>query len=151
MSSTDNHKTTKPLVNFDWLRFTLFLFFLGYTYIVARGLMPLPDEPPRIKFLETLCVTGGIVIAFWALVSRFRIFIPCVLVFLIWPARHQLNERIEFLQTMIQPYQAENILRWALIGAGILLLLPKSFKLYKKSLKEAGTKRSRLFQAGFPF
>lgn len=151
MSSPENSATHKPLFKFDWLRCTLCLFFLVYAYIIAQGLMPLPDEPPRIKFKELFCVVCGLVIAYYALVSRYRIFIPLVLLFLIWPARIQLNERIEFLQMMLEPHRPENILRWALIGVGLLIILPKSWRLFKASLKEAKIVRPRIFQQGFRF
>ena len=151
MSKDSTKLTHKPLIRFDWLRMTLALFFLAYVFIVAKSLMPLPDEPPRIKFLEVLCVTAGLVLAYHALITQYRIYILGVLAFLAWPARVQLNERIEFLQTMIQPHQVEVYLRWGLILGGLLVLLPKAFRLFHRSLKSVTTKKSRLFKAGVPF
>lgn len=148
MSTPEN---SQPLIRFNWFRFTLCLFFLVYTFIVARGLIPLPDEPPRIKFLEVFCCTLGLVFAYHALVSRSILMIPSIIIFLSWPARLQLSERIEFLQMMIEPFRPETILIWSLWGVGIFVLLPKSFKTFNEKPKSHPKKRSRLFPRGFPF
>ena len=136
--------------NFHWMRVPLSLYFLLYTYVVARGLVPLPDEPPRINFWGIFCATCGFVIALHFLVGRYRLFLCSVLVFL--PiAAWQLSKRIRFLEMMLQPMDLEKVVWYSLGFVGLALLMPSAWAVFDKPLGDYKRSRPLFFNKGIPF
>ncbi len=145
-----DHKSSK-LWHFDLFRSSLALFFVLYAFVVAKGMIPLPDEPPRINKWGLFCVTLGLVIAFHCLVSRYRLFLFSIWMFYLWSAQGQMEKRIKFLEMMLEPRNIEVITYHGLGLVFLLLLLPKSLKTFNKSVKAYHPTPSPVFRKGFPF
>ena len=138
------------LISFHPLRSVLALYFFVYAYVVARGMIPLPDEPPRINFWGLFCVTGGMVLAYQSLTTRYRVFLFMALPFLIL-ATWQLGKRIRFLEMMLESNSVERMTQISLGVVFLTLLTPKAFLTFDRGL-HSGSKNSKPpTKPGFPF
>ncbi len=124
-----------PIFRFDLFRIFLGLYFLIYAYVVGIGMIPLPDEPPRIHFLSLFCLVGGVVIAYHSLTSRFRLFQMGVWLF-IPIAIKQLHGKIRFLEMMLEPNAIQQTTQYSLVLVHLILLTPQAFRTFNRSAKE---------------
>ncbi len=135
---------------FTLFRVSLCLFFLLYAYIVAKGLLPLPDEPPRINFWGSACLVGGLVAAFYALVSQFRFYLIYMWLFL--PiAMSQMNTKIRFLEMMLEPHNVHIAAQYGLFAVFLALISPVAFRTFHKPVSAYRPPRNLLLQKGIPF
>ena len=135
---------------FSLLRILLSFYFLIYTYIVAQGMIPLPDQPARINFFAVFCVTMGLVIAFHCLASSYRLFLIGIWAFMPF-AIQQLNGKIRFLEMMLEPRQVQVILSYSLYGVLVMLLTPKVLLTFNKPVREYNPPRNLLLQKGMRY
>ena len=135
---------------FNLLRCLLALYFLIYVYVVAHGLVPLPDQPPRIDFWGLLCITAGFVIAFHVMMSRYRLFWLSILVFIPFAAR-QLWKRSRFLEMMLESNDVEKTTMWTLGLIFLVLLTPRVFRMFNKPAREFKARPPLVYRKGFPF
>ena len=143
-------KKHAPLVRFDALRFVLALFFVVYAYVAGRGLLPLPDEPPRIKFLEVFCASLAMVIAYHALVSRARAF-PLLVCGFLMIAHQQLAGRVRFLEMMLESHRVEQLLQYGLGIVFLVLLSPRALRMFQQPIGAQLENRPLLVRKGIPF
>lgn len=136
--------------DFGFLRVVLAIYFLLYAFIVAKGLIPLEEQAPRINALGLTCVVAGFVIAFHCLTSTYRLFLVAVLVF-IPIAVHQINGRIRFLEMMLEPYTVETILKYSLYGVMLLFITPKMFKSFSTPASAYKKSQKLLLGKGIPY
>ena len=130
-----DEKSKSPLIRLDTFRLTLAIYFFLYAYIVARSLVPLPDEPPRINFWGVFCVTGGIVIGYHCITSSYRLF--QVSIWLFMPLAYwQLGKKIKFLEMMLEPKTIQVVTQYSLGLILFVLLMPKAFRVFNKSASE---------------
>ncbi len=137
------------------LRFSRFRIFLGcyfflYAYVVAVGLIPLPDEPPRINFWGVFLVSVGMVIALQCLVSRSRLFHLIVLGYL-FIAQAQMGKRIKFLEMMLEPTSVEVVARYSLALLFVVLCSERAFRTFDQPWRTIENAAPPLFKKGFPF
>ena len=134
-------------------RFRIFLsfFFFLYAYVVAQGMIPLPDEPPRINFRGVFCATAGLVIAYHCLVSRYRLFLVSVWLFIPMVAFAQMEKRIKFLEMMLEPMAIEKAAYYGIGLVYVVLLSPKALQTFDKSVREYRKRNPILFKKGFPY
>ena len=153
MSELNNTTSTNPSVKkpaFSLLRCLLAFYFCCYTYVVAIGMIPLPDEPSRINFYGLFCVTAGLVIAYHFLVSRYFLFYLSVLTFLPLAAR-QLATRIKFLEMMLEPNLLFRVTRYSLAVIALAMLMPPTWRLFRKKSSEYKRPSPLFFRKGVPF
>ncbi|MDJ0836988.1 MAG: hypothetical protein QNK37_10760 [Acidobacteriota bacterium] len=128
-------ESKNPLLRIDSFRLTLAVYFFLYAYIVARSLVPLPDEPPRINFWGVFCVTGGVVIGYHCLTSSFRLFLVGIWLFI--PIGYwQLGKKIKFLEMMLEPKTIQVVTQYSLGIVLFVLLMPKAFRTFHKGVSE---------------
>lgn len=135
---------------FTLFRVSLSFFFLLYAYIVAKGLLPLPDEPPRINFWGTTCLVGGVTAAFYCLVSEFRFFLVGLWLF-IPIAMSQMNTKIRFLEMMLEPHNVHIAAQYGLFAVFLALISPVALRTFHKPVSAYGAPRNLLLQKGIPF
>lgn len=136
--------------NLNLFRLVFALFFLIYTYVVARGLIPMPDETPRIKALGVFCIAGGFVVAFHFLTSSYRLFLVGTW-FFIPIAIHELQGRVRFLEMMLEPYQVEKITLFALHIILLALLSPLAMRSFTRTSDTFSHPKQLLLGKGIPF
>jgi len=140
----------KPLWRFNGLRATLALYFFVYAYVVAKSLVPLPDEPARINFLGVFCVTAGIIISFSFLIIRYRLFLGAVLCFLPL-ATHQLSNKIKFLEMMLESTDVVVVTRYSLGFVMLVLLTPPVLRMFDQPVSSYTSTPPLFMKKGFPF
>lgn len=133
----------------EWWRWLLAVYFAVYTYIVAQGLFPLPDEPNRIKFWPLALTVLGAVFALQILVNRARVFYLALLGFLVL-SYFRLEDRIRFLEMMLEPFQYETWLRYSHFAA-VLLLTPWVWRSFPEKPTHTTKEKPVLFSKGIPF
>lgn len=143
-NSTQARHTKFP---FSLLRVLLCIYFLLYAYVVAIGMIPLPDQPPRIDFFGVFCSSLGVVIAYHMLTSSYRLFLVGVWAFLPL-AISQMNDKLRFLEMMLEPKLLQTTVAYSLYGIFLLLISPVAFRLFNKSVKEYNPPRHLLLQKG---
>lgn len=133
----------------EWWRVALSLYFAVYTYIVAQGMFPLPDEPNRIKFWPLALTVLGAVMALQVLVNRTRLFYFGLLGFLVL-SYLRLEDRIKFLEMMLEPNQWEVWLRHshAII---FLLITPWVWRSFSEKTSIEAGERPVLMRKGIPY
>lgn len=144
MISVDGHKI-------DLFRLSLAVFFFLYAYIVAKGLIPLPDQAPRIDFRGVLCVTAGMVIAWFCLVSNYRLFLTGTWLFILWVAIPQMEKRLNFLEMMLEPTSIEKVTFYGLALVMVVLMLPRAMQTFSAHSEEYKVDQPMLFKKGLPF
>ncbi|CAM2065941.1 hypothetical protein SCOR_11215 [Sulfidibacter corallicola] len=132
------------------LRILLAAFFLVFAFVWAQGLVPLMDEPPRVKYRELFFTATGLVFALQCLVNRYRGFwfmlvIYCPLSFM------YLGDRIKFLEMMLEPTLNEQVLQYCLAGVLLTLLTPRAWRLFPRKFADYRPEPPLLFRRGFPF
>lgn len=151
LSQSEEKKSQVPKRSgFQSLRILLCGYFILYSYIVARGMVPLPDEPRRINFWGLFCVITGMVIAFQVLVNRLRLFQLSIIAFLPLAA-WQLAGRTKFLEMMLEPNTIEKTTRYTLAVILLVMLMPRVFRLFSMSIKDYKASRPMFFKKGIPF
>jgi hypothetical protein len=135
---------------FTLYRVSLCVFFLIYAYIVAKGLIPLPDEPPRINFWGTACTTFGVVAAYYCLVSEYRMFLVGLWLF-IPLAMSQMNTKIRFLEMMLEPHNPQIATQYGLFAVFLALISPVAMRTFHKPTSAYRSHHNLLLQKGIPF
>lgn len=130
----ENGKTHSS-ITIEWLRVALAAYFFVYAYIVARSLIPLPDQSLRIDFRGLMCVVLGLVIGFHCLTSSYRLFQIGTWFFLLM-AYGQLTKKIKFLDMMLEPQTIETVTRYSIGLIMLVLLSPQAFRLFSKPASE---------------
>lgn len=136
--------------DFGLLRIVLAIYFLLYAFIVATGMIPLEEQAPRIDSLGLFCVVAGFVIAFHCLVSRYRLFLIGVWVF-IPLAIHQMEKRVRFLEMMLESYSVETILLYSLYAMLIVLISPLALRQFNLPASAYRKSKDLLLNKGIPF
>ena len=134
----------------EWWRYVLCVYYFAFSYICARSLFPLPDEPNRMKFWPLFLTVTAAVFALQVLVSRRRMFIVFNIIFLAI-AWFRIEDRIRFLEMMIEPFYLETYLRYSLPIAALVLLNPWVFRSFNRKLSEGGPKPPLVFKKGIPY
>jgi len=138
------------LIRIDVFRLTIASFFFLYAYVVAQSLIPLPDEPPRINFWGVFCVTGGVVIGFHVLISRYRLFLIGTWFFLLI-AHWQIGKKVKFLEMMLEPKALEIVTQYALGVVLLALLTPRAFQTFDRAVSERDRTEALIVKKGIPF
>lgn len=133
------------------MRVALAVFFAAYAYVVAQGLVPLPDVAPRIEFKGVLAVAAGTVIAFFCLIGRYRIFLLSVWLFMIWVAFPQMEKRLTFLEMMLEPLAMERATYYGMAGIFLILMTNRALRAFSDSVSEYKLPAPMFFKKGFPF
>jgi hypothetical protein len=139
------------LSKWDGYRAFLAFFFFLLSWVVAQGMVPLPDEPPRIQFTGVFCTVSGLVIAFHCLISRSRMALRLTWVFVIWFAFPQLEKRLKFLEMMLEPTLLVKVTYFSLGFVMITLLLPRALQTFDRLGLAMEDDEPRIFNKGFPF
>jgi len=145
-----SHNATNPLFRFDLFRILLALFFFIYVYVTAQGLIPLPDEPPRINFWGVFLVSTGMIVSFFCLIGQSRLFHLFMFAYL-FIAQGQIAKRIKFLEMMLEPSRIEEVARYSLALVFIALCSEQAFRAFDRSFKETNGPGLSLIKKGVPF
>ena len=139
-----------PFYRLDLFRSVLAFYFFLYAYVVARGMVPLPDEPPRIHFLSLFCLVGAAVIGYHCLVSRYRLFQMGVWLFIPF-ALKQLYGKIRFLEMMLEPNNIQKVTQFSLVVMLLIFLTPQAFRLFNRGAREYKARRPMVMPEGMQF
>ena len=145
-----NQGETSNHFKINTFRLFLSFFFFLYTYVVAKGLIPLPDQTPRINFFGVFCVSLGLVIAYHCLTSSYRLFLFGTWLF-IPLALKQLTSKIKFLEMMLEPYLVQRVTYYGLVLVLLVLISPPALRLFNRSAREYKPSQPLFLKNGLPF
>lgn len=112
-----------PRFKFHWATAIAGVWFLVYLIVIAHGLQPLPDEPPRINFHGVANITGALVLAVAMFFDRSHGLQLGSLVFLAY-AYWFIGERIQYFQMMLEPHRLEQNVQSSILVIALLLIVP---------------------------
>lgn len=132
------------IVNRPRIAFAIYFLLLGWT--IARGLPPLPEEPPRINFWGLALVTGCVISAIQMLTSRQRA-VPLLILFGLPIAAWHLQKQVKLMQMIIQPHGIEDTALYTLPLIFLALLAPAMMR----EFDDTNPKAPPLRRSGLPF